>query len=125
VAVRSFAGCRPRLGRAQRDELLQRQRVRKLRELLVVDVILRGHRVCDAAEYFLIPVSTAYDIVAHFVKTGRAGPLERAHGPAACYTKRELVALQRLSERENHLYLGKLRVALREETGLDASESTI
>ncbi|KAJ1620963.1 hypothetical protein T492DRAFT_1073885 [Pavlovales sp. CCMP2436] len=81
-------------------------------EMLVIDVILRGIRVLDAAAHLLIPVSTAYDILRRFDVTGRVVSDVHTGGVAASYYEDNLVALMRLSQNCNHLYMRELRDAL-------------
>ncbi|KAJ1618597.1 hypothetical protein T492DRAFT_916710 [Pavlovales sp. CCMP2436] len=64
----------------------------EMAEMLVIDVILRGIRVSDAAAHLLIPVSTAYNILMRFDD--------------------DIVALMRLSQNRNHLYMRELRLAV-------------
>mmetsp|Transcript_37139 Transcript_37139/g.92018 ORF Transcript_37139/g.92018 Transcript_37139/m.92018 type:complete len:81 (-) Transcript_37139:485-727(-) len=80
--------------------------------MLVIDVILRGIRVSDAAAHLLIPVSTAYDILRRFDVTGRVVSDVHTGGVAASYSEDDLVALMRLSQNRNHLYMRELRDAL-------------
>ncbi|KAJ1623229.1 hypothetical protein T492DRAFT_1056733, partial [Pavlovales sp. CCMP2436] len=87
-------------------------------EMLVIDVILHGIRVSDAAAHLLIPVSTAYDIPRRFNVTGRVVSDVHTGGVAASYSEDDLVALMRLSQNRNHLYMRELRDALQGETGL-------
>ncbi|KAJ1623193.1 hypothetical protein T492DRAFT_1056886, partial [Pavlovales sp. CCMP2436] len=90
----------------------------KTAEMLVIDVILRGFHVSDAAAHLLIPVSTASDILRRFDVTGRVVSNVHTFGVAASYSVDDLVALMRLSQNRNHLYMRELRDALRGETGL-------
>ncbi|KAJ1619290.1 hypothetical protein T492DRAFT_890568 [Pavlovales sp. CCMP2436] len=81
-------------------------------DMQVIDVILRGIRVSDAAAHLLIPISTAYDILRRFDVTGRAVLDVHTGGVAASYSEDDLVALMRLSQNRNHLYMRELRDAL-------------
>jgi transposase len=97
-----------------------------VREILIIDVVLRRYEVLDVARLLCLQRSTAYDILSRFLSEDTdVEPLPRAGGPARCFDAADLAALERLSERGNHLYVRELRELLLEETGLDASDSTI